>query len=405
MDPSEIKAPGLKWRARAGGELVAYWVAKPAAVAAGYPVKTANLTGVPLDCVAARCERLEEEMLAFMGKPRTPEFIGTLGSLLEIYQTHEESPYRGLKPSSLKPYNTYLPKLIAEHGAVRLDRLTGLDIKAWHKVWRAPVEEGAGERLGAAAMRLSIIKAAVSFGFVSNFPHCERLTNMMRELRLPSPAPRDQAPTAADIDKARAAAHALGKHRAAFCYALQFETIARQWDLIGQWVEMSDPRPSAVLANGRKWIGPTWANIDDNFVLTIVPTKTETTTRAKVHVNLSKCGMVMEELARIPESGRVGPLIIHEATGLPYLRSSWEWLWREVRTEAGLSEKLWNRDLRAGGNTEAEIAGATTDDRAKLGAHSSKVNAAVYSRDVLAASDRVVEARARFRREARDGKN
>ena len=44
------------------------------------------------------------------------------------------------------------------------------------------------------------------------------------------------------------------------------------------------------------------------------------------------------------------------------------------------------------------MAGAAVDDRAKLAGHSSKVNREVYSRDVLAASDRVVEARERFRK-------
>jgi hypothetical protein len=108
--------------------------------------------------------------------------------------------------------------------------------------------------------------------------------------------------------------------------------------------------------------------------------------------------MVMEELARIPEEARKGPLVIHEATGLPYQRSSWEWLWRQVREAAGLPSELWNRDLRAGGITEAEMAGASVDDRAKLAGHSKRINESVYSRDRLAASDRVVEARERFRR-------
>ena len=398
MEPTDIKAPGLKFRPRAGGELIAYWIASSAAVAAGYPVKTVNLTGIPLEQIAERCERLDAEMLAFLGKPRARAFDGTLGALLAIYQTHEESPYRTLKRSSRIPYDHYLAKLQAAYGALRLDRLTGLDFKRWHKDWRAPKVEGGKELLGAAAMALSVLKAALSFGHVSGFADCERLSNVAKELRLPSPAPRDQAPTAADVEKARAAAHALGRHRAALCYALQFETTARQWDLIGQWIDAADPRLSAVVSGGRKWIGPTWAAIDGNMILSLTPSKTEATTRAKVHVNLSKCPMVMAELVLIPPAERVGPLIVNEFTGLPYLVGRFQEVWTDVRKAAGLPAGLWNRDLRAGGITEAEMAGVSVDDRAKLAGHSSKVNREVYSRDRLAASDRVVEARDRFRK-------
>ena len=78
--------------------------------------------------------------------------------------------------------------------------------------------------------------------------------------------------------------------------------------------------------------------------------------------------------------------------------------WRDVRKQAGLPDALWNRDLRAGGITEAEKAGVSADDRAKLAAHSPKINRDVYSRDRLAASDRVAVARDLFRKgKAPDG--
>ena len=65
---------------------------------------------------------------------------------------------------------------------------------------------------------------------------------------------------------------------------------------------------------------------------------------------------------------------------------------------AGLPAALWNRDLRSGGVTEGQMAGAAAEDRAKMAGHSTKVNVRVYSRDTLAASNRVIEARERFRR-------
>lgn len=330
-------------------------------------------------------------------KAKGRKFDGTLGSLLEIYQTHDDSPYRELKPSSRHPYDVYLGKLSRAYGDKKIEDIEGLDIIGWHRTWRAPAQKGEPERLGAASMAAAVLKASVNFGVVAGFKGCDRLGFAMSKLKLPKPAPRDQAPTAADVEKAIAAAHKLGRHRLAFCYALQFETMVRQWDLVGQWAPLSDPRPSAVIWQDQKWIGPTWAAIDANLVLTITPSKTEKSTRARVHVNLSRCPMVMLELARIPESERVGALIINEETGRPYHGPVFRKAWGYVRERAGLSPALWNRDLRAGGNTEAEIAGAALDDRAKVAGHSTKINATVYSRDRLAASDRVVELRTKMR--------
>jgi integrase len=57
---------------------------------------------------------------------------------------------------------------------------------------------------------------------------------------------------------------------------------------------------------------------------------------------------------------------------------------RSVEAEAGVPATVWNRDLRAGGITEARQAGAPTDDVAKTAGHSSKrTTARVYDRDTL----------------------
>jgi hypothetical protein len=109
--------------------------------------------------------------------------------------------------------------------------------------------------------------------------------------------------------------------------------------------------------------------------------------------------MVQDEMALVPPAERTGPLIVNEGTGLPYLPQEFAVIWRKVRKKAELSPTLWNRDIRAGGITEGGIAGASADDRAKVAGHSSsKTTRAVYDRDVIVASDRVAEARAKFRR-------
>jgi hypothetical protein len=399
---ARVTAPGLNWCKGAP-----YWRAGKAARAAGYPVKNVNLSSVPPEQLIGRCEALEAECAAWLAGERAVrrryQYDGTLGSLLAVYQTHEDSPYHSLKAGSRIPYDHYLRKLTEVYGERRLKTLTGLDIKGWHKVWRAPREPGRPERLAAAHFALNVLKAALTFGLISGFPDCGRLREFCSALRLPGPAPRDQAPSVEEVERAIAAAHALGRHRAALCYALQFETTARQWDLLGQWAPLSDPRPSAVVDGDGKWFGPTWAAIDRNLTLTLTPSKTERTTKATVCVNLSLCPLVMTELALVPLEERVGPLIVNERTGLPYRQALWGMAWRDVKKHAGLPRELWNRDLRAGGITEAQKAGAASDDRAKLAGHSPRINRDVYSRDVLVASNRVAEARDRFRKGEKAG--
>jgi hypothetical protein len=393
------QSPGLKWRPRKGGE-IPYWFADPDAVKAGYQVKSVNLAHLADDPahLVSRAQRLQGEMLRWMQGERGegPRFDGTFKTLLEIYQTDSESTFRKVKPHTAESYSVYLRRLIIQIGARQIDRCDGRDVRKWFKVWK----EGSG--LGAARMALAVLKAAVSFGVVCRTRGCAEFQAVIREMEFETLPSRTQAPTADQITAIRKAAHAARRPRAALCYAIQFETTLRQWDVIGQWVDLDDPRPSAVLAYGRKWIGPTWATIDSNLIMAKVkPTKTEDTTEVTVSFDLSVCPMVCEELALIPVEERVGPLIVNPATGLPYIRQSWRNAWSEDFETAKMPVGMWNRDLRAGGITEGGRAGASKDDRRKLAGHAKEETTEIYDRDQVEAHRRVMQARKQFREQNR----
>jgi integrase len=185
---------------------------------------------------------------------------------------------------------------------------------------------------------------------------------------------------------------------AALAYALQFECALRQRDVVGEWVPISDHRPSAVLSGRNKWLGPTWSQIDDNMILRITPSKTESTTGARVLLDLKAAPMVLEELANIAPESRHGPLIVSPRLKLPYRHEVYRRVWVRCTELAGLPRTIWNRDLRAGGVTEARKAGAATDDVARTVGHASKrTTAKVYDRDTLEAARRVSTARKAFR--------
>jgi hypothetical protein len=395
MEEPRPEAPGLIWR---GGQ-TPVWRASPAAKRAGYPVKWVNLACFADDprLLLARCQRLQAEMLAFMsgrGARAPAAFDGTVGAMIEIYLTDRDSPYRRLKPSSVHPYDVYAGRLKATIGSRRIDRCDGRDARRWFEAWSAPAEPGGRPTLAAARFAMMVLKAALSFGIQCRLEGCAGFKAILDEMRFASLAPRRHAPTAADVKRVIEAAHGRGQPTAALAYALQFEATLRQWDVIGEWLPLSDPRPSALIAGNRKWIGPTWANVDGDMILTATPTKTEGRTRARVVIDLKLCPMVMSEIAAIPLESRSGPLVRDAATGRPFKHAVWQRLWRRVTEATGLPNELWNRDLRAGGITEAEDSGTRVEDRAKVAGHSNpKTTADVYDRGVLEAHRRVARSR------------
>jgi len=391
------KSPGLKWRKRIGGD-VPYWFADSAATKSGFPIKSRNLAhlvGHPAQ-ILEQAQILQREMLAWMSGDRGGagvRFDGTFKTLFEIYETDSESSFNNkIKKHSRSSYAVYLRKMIVHIGQRRIDECDGRDVRKWFKQWK----DGSG--LGAARMALAVLKAAISFGVMCRIRGCaefQAVLSVMEFERLPS---RTFAPTAAQITLARQAARESGRPLVALAYAIQFETTLRQWDVIGQWVDLDDPRPSAVLAYGKKWIGPTWTAIDNNLIMAKVkPTKTEDTTEITVSFDLSVCPMVCEELELIPHEKRTGPLIVNTDTGLPFIRHTFQNAWKADFKVAGMPKGMWNRDLRAGGITEGGKAGASKDDRRKLAGHSKEETTEIYDRDQVEAHRRVMKARKQFR--------
>jgi len=101
---------------RANG-VVPVWVADEAGVKAGYIPKTVSLKQFAdqPDILAARCAILQAEMLLWRsGRRNDPmAFDGTVKSLSSIYQRHELSPFRKLKPSTKKTDISFLAVLEA----------------------------------------------------------------------------------------------------------------------------------------------------------------------------------------------------------------------------------------------------------------------------------------------------
>lgn len=392
----EIKAPGLKWIQRRASRTPT-WVAG----FQGYNPKTANLSYLRAEPqqLADKCALLQAEMNAWKAglHARQRSFDGSLKSILEKYQSEPDSPYFALRPNSRKPYDFYLARLVYEVGDRRIDKITGVDLKRWHDSW----SEG-GKRLAASKMMRAVIDAAVSYGVACRITQCIELREVLKAAsrKLPLPKRREVVITADQVIALRAAAHAAGRPSSALAYALVYETTLRLWDVIGQWVRIDSPGTSEV-QNPRttnKWFGLQWKDIDEDLVMRYVPSKTSMKTGLSVSYPLAQAPMVMEELAYWPEEKRVGPVVVYEMNGRPYLSEVFSSMWSRDREVAKLPSHVWARDLRASGISEARAAGVATDDAAKVAGHAStKTTSAVYDRAALEAAERFAKARANKR--------
>lgn len=404
MDQTQdsLRFPGLKWRKRKGAA-VPYWFAPVADVRDGYPVKSANLGDFANDKpgLSARCLRLHAELLMWRRHristaAGVATYDGTFGSAIDVWMTDPNSGFHVLKPGTLHPYLVYAARLKRHIGEVVIADTDGRDLRRWFNLWSSD-----GKHIPAGRMALTVLKASLTFGVICRRADCVAFREIVSAMEFSGNKPRDVAPTAAQVEAAIKAAHDAGAHSRAFAYALQYEPTLRQWDVIGQWVSVSDPRPSTVASGARKWFGPHWHQIDENRIFRTVHSKTEGWTDARGVYDLSMCPMVCREIDRVPVELRKGPLIVNERTGLPYTYDAFKAGWRADFKAAGLPANFWGRDLRAGGTTEASKGRANKEDRAKVSGNSPKINAEVYDRDVLEAHRRVMGARLSVRNETK----
>lgn len=404
QEEDRVSAPNLRWQPRRAS-YTPYWRVEDKT----YPDNNINLSRLRDNpsALVAECVRLTADYKKWKAGVRghVGGYDGTIGYILKKYRDDPESTFHSLRPGSRHPYEFYLKALISDIGDRRIDNITGLDLRRWHEAW-----SGGGERLAASKMMRAVLDAAITFSIMSAKPNTaeRRAVVDLREAlkaasrKLPNPKRRESVITADQVVALRANAHKEGRASHALTYALVFETTLRLWDVIGQWWPMDAPLISDVtnhynsMKEAKKWFGLRWEDIDDNLVMRYVPSKTSVKTGLAVTFPLSRAPMVMEELAASRRHS--GPVIVNASTGLPFSGNYFGEGWRKDRKAAGLSSKVWARDLRASGITEGRAAGTATDDVAKVAGHAStKTTSAIYDRAALEAAERFAEARSKRR--------
>lgn len=395
--------PGLKVRKNHDGTFRIYWCARADLVRIGYTPKTVRLfhdltTEAGRLLIKQQCEHFQAEMLAWASgqKQDYSRFDGTLASLIRLYQHDDASPYRDIKWNTRKTYEHTLTVIEKAFGQRSLAVLKIADFRRWYDEAKKPKTEGGPERVNKAHKIVAMLRRLFSYGVMTELPECQRLSTILGEARFKQPGRRtitlDLEHVEAFIDKALE----MGRTRVALGTALQFETGMRQRDVIGEWRPLADNEtPAGIMFKHFRWCnGLTWADLSNNLVVR----KQTTKTGAMVAADLKLTPLVSKVLAHIPATDRVGPVVIDENAGRPFVNQRYAQVWRKIAKAAGVPMFIKNMDARAGAITEAEDAGAELDTiRGAIG-HKTTATTARYSRGAVGKSRTVAKMRVALRK-------
>jgi hypothetical protein len=403
-------APGLIWRTRKNGNLVPYWAAPARAVAAGYTPKTVRLNGeMTDDQLAAACRRCQLEMVAWLGGDRgvgRPRNDGTVAALIRAYETDPTSRFNvpqdqgGIKWNTKAFYEQLNRQLYRAVGTKLIANLTRQDIHRWYLAFR---DDANGKPMLAKAKAvMEHFSRLLLYGVSAEIEGCERLYKIINGVGgkgSPKPMPfkgADRRTAQLTLDHVVAfckTAHRLGYHTMALATVLQFETMMRQADVIGQWEPApADAVDGPMVARGRRWKGLTWGvHISTDLVLQVPTSKSRGLKTAMADLSLS--AFAMSELMRVPLDERIGPVIVSERTGRPFYRKVFNKRWRAIAREAGIPDEVQNRDARAGAITESYAAGAVPDHIRSAATHGDMAINQSYDRQTLDKATSVQRAR------------
>ena len=386
--------PGVKWRKFASGKWEARWVPRRDLVLRGYSTRAPQLwSGTIISeaeqaALQSEANRLQAEMLAWAQTqlPMPGTFDGTMSSLIQCYQTDPDSSFRKVEYATRHGYGRMLRRIDKTVGERVIKELKGRDFLRWYEKWSKD-----GLHKPTAHSLMSLCRTMFTFGMtLLNDKQCERCKTLLSGMKFQGAGRRTEIVTAEQVLLICEQAYLAGRQSMALAQAFQFCVMLRQKDVIGAWVPLAEPVPSDVIDGQWKWIkGIRWESIDAALKLRHVTSK-----RGKpLEVDLKLDEILMTELAAVPEHRRHGPVIIDEATGLPYRDKVYRDLWRQLARNAGIPDSVQTRDSRAGGATEAFALGADIDAVRQAMTHSQASTTMIYARGSAKQTAKVMELR------------
>ncbi|MGQ3214660.1 integrase [Shinella sp.] len=394
--------PGLKRKKNKDGTYREYWEARADIAKRGFRPSSVRLhypdTPDGRRQLSARCQILQAEMLAWAAGtgPAKPSFDGTIKSLSRLFQTNADSPFLSMKWNSRENVLKSLVIIERTVGDRQIAKLLGPDFKRWHAQWAQPKEAGKPPRPWRAKHAIDAVRQLMGYGVTLGYEDCFRADTILSKIRFKTPPARTAIMTDEHVLAVRAAGHAEGYPSISLATTLQFALTMRQKDVVGEWEPVASVEQGGITYKDTRWVnGLLWSDIDSDLILR----KKHTKTGFAVEHDLRLHPWVLEEIARVPLEKRVGPMIISEATGVPYKNRKFTERWRKVADKAGIPRTVWNMDARAGAITEAFDLGAAETDVMKSAGHKNRQTSARYNRGTIKQTSRVAKMRLEKRTE------
>jgi hypothetical protein len=320
-----------------------------------------------------------------------------ISELIASYRSDPVSTYTSLRYQTRIHYDSLLKRVEADIGAQPVGAIRTRDFQLTYQTWQL-------RGIAMSHALVGMLRTICNYGQVYlEDDDCMRLANKLSAMRFKMGKPRQVHLTAEMAVAIRNKAREWGLYSIAQAQAFQFECTLRQRDVIGEWIPTTEPGDSDTLDGSFKWLrGIRWEEIDDNLILRHVTSKRQ----KEVEINLTLAPMVMAELRfdylivepfkrdRLPAKG---PVIVSEATALPF--NAWEYrrLWRGLARHCGIPDSVFSMDTRSGAITEAFAAGVSTDTARKMATHTETATTNRYSRGEAEAIAEGMAKRAAYR--------
>jgi hypothetical protein len=395
--------PGYKYGPRSDGSRAHYWVPKRACKTASSALSARPITAAmiadtlaehpdiatPDEAIGLICRGWTDELLADQDDAAKGEhYDGTVASAVKAYRTHPQSPYQALKhPTRIRDYEPSLRLIVQTVGKRRIDDLVGSDFRRWFEQWGT---KGRARRAHGAIRKL---RSVFSFGTTERLKGCAQAREILSLMEFATPEPRRVKMEYRQALAVCARAIRSGRPSIALTQALQWDTALRRIHIIGEWLPLEAGDAGGIVRGNTKWRGLTVADISAKNILTVPITAKN---KAATEHDLAKCPLVQMVLKRITLPA-FGPLIVSEATGLPYRENYYATDWRSIATAAKIPESIWSMDARAGAISEAEIA-TDLESARKMAGHTTVKTTQGYVRNGdLDNNRKVADARAKLR--------
>jgi hypothetical protein len=268
---------------------------------------------------------------------------GSVARLVRRYRDDEHSPYQKVHFRSRAHYASLLRRIDLDLGSKKICEIKSRDLLAAHQLWTARGVAMAHALAGMLRMLCNYGATVLGDG------ECERLSVLLHNMRFPkAKSSNGKRLTADHVEVIIRKAHEMGLHSIALAQAFQSDCMLHQRDVIGEWVPNSEPGVSDVTHRKEKWLrGIRWSGIDENLILRHTTSKGRKGLK-DIEINLQNAPRVMAEFNLIGTLPQGGPMVISEASGVPYKAHDFRAVWRKVARAAGIPDEIKNMDSRAG---------------------------------------------------------